>query len=575
MSQSEGRRAVKLLASVHGRGLEKLVLLFFTAVFAFGCATTATPPFAQLESVVKGNRLASGAELQGVRVTRADAGIATATGMGLQKGDRIVTDSSTEAVILFGDAYQVILAPDTDITILNPTIFQKIGRAVVKKLKEIREKFRVETEYVNAGVEHTEFAISVDRASVVSVVVLEGEVTIESRAQTWAPQTIGPRQAAVVRSGQLPSRTDRLLQNDIDRTFGWARRVEAITLPAVIPNLSGLTVDEARRELSQAGLQAGSVRQVSGQPIGTVLRQSPPAGQRVRAGARVDLEVAGESTVPNVTGMTQLEAGIALGMAGLNVGETSEEEGIEGRPGRVARQYPAPGTSVPPGTSVSLVLAGRRVPGEGDHPERLCRVPDIRDVSVERASGILREHNLRLGSARRVEGRRAGVTQNPEPGAQVRCGSSVDLVIYFVSPGTHDAPTETLCTVPDLRLVPVEQAPSVLRRYNLQLGGVRRVEGHRAGVIQNPEPGAQVRCGSSVDLVIYFISPGTHDAPPGIFCTVPDVRRLSAQAAARALRASGLRLGRFEAGGDERRQSPEPGSRVRCGTTVDVFAVIL
>lgn len=574
------------LAAVHSRGVEKLVLLSVVAALAVGCATTtATPPFAQLESVVKGNRLASGAELQGVSVTRADAGIATATGMGLQKGDRIVTDSTTEAVILFGDAYQVILAPDTDITILNPTIFQRIGRAVVKKLKEIREKFRVETEYVNAGVEHTEFAISVDRASVVSVVVLEGEVTIESRAQTWASQTIGPRQAAVVRSGQPPSRRDRLIQTDLDRTFGWARRVEAIALPAVIPNLSGLTLDEARRQLGQAGLQAGSVRQVAGQPAGTVLRQDLPAGQRVRSGTRVDLDVAGESTVPNVTGMTQLEAGIVLGMAGLNVGDTSEEEGIGGRPGRVARQSPAPGTRVAPGTAVSLVLAGRRAPGEEDYRdeprEDVCRVPDIRDVPVESASGILREHNLRLGSVRRVAGRRTGATQSPAPGAEVRCGSSVDLVIYEAGAGTHDAPPEPPpCTVPDLRAVPVEQASSVLRRYNLELGNVQRVEGRRPGVTQNPQPGAQVRCGSSVDLVIYYVRSrpsGTYDGPlvaQPTSCTVPDVRGLNAEGARRTLKAHGLVLGEFQVGGDERRQSPEQNTTVRCGTTVNVYAVI-
>jgi beta-lactam-binding protein with PASTA domain len=576
--------AVKLVTVIDTRGSRKLIFVLITVMASIGCATTTnTAPFAQLESVVRGNRLATGAELNGVQVTRADAPVATVTGMGLQKGDRIVTDGSTEAVIFFGDAYEVILAPDTDITILNPTIFQKIGKAVVKKLKQVREAFRVETEYVKAGPKGTEFAISVDRASVVSLVVLEGEVTIESRAQTWAPQTIGPRQAAVVRSGQQPSRRDRLPQADLDRTFGWARRVEAITLPAVIPNLSGLTVDEARRRLSQAGLQAGSVRQVAGQPVGTVLQQGLPPGQRVRLGTRVDLDVAGESTVPNVTGMTSLEAGIVLGMAGLNVGETSEEEGIGGRPGRVARQDPAPGTRVPPGTSVSLVLAAGRPPGEDYREEPrgdLCRVPDIRRVPVESASGILREHNLRLGSVRRVEGRQARVTQNPEPGAQVRCGSSVDLVIYSVSPGTYDAPPETFCTVPDIRRVPVENASAVLRERNLQLGSVRRVEGRRAGVTQNPLPDAQVRCGSSVDLVIYFVRSITPDAGPAVethptVCTVPDVRGLNAEGARRTLKAHGLVLGEFQAGGDERRQSPEPNTTVRCGTTVNVYAVIL
>jgi beta-lactam-binding protein with PASTA domain len=132
--------------------------------------------------------------------------------------------------------------------------------------------------------------------------------------------------------------------------------------------------------------------------------------------------------------------------------------------------------------------------------------------------------------------------------------------------------------VPDLRAVPVEQASSVLRRYNLELGSVRRVEGRRPGMTQNPQAGARVRCGSSVDLVVYFVRSGTWDGevvetPPTV-CTVPDLRRLSARAAQSALKAAGLRLGRFEEGGDERGQNPQPGAQVRCGSAVDVFAVI-
>jgi beta-lactam-binding protein with PASTA domain len=575
---------VKSLASIRTRGLEKLVLLSLATVLAVGCATTTSAPFAQLESVVKGNRLASGAEIQGVRVTRADASVTTVTGMGLQKGDRIVTDGTTEAVILFGDAYEVILAPDTDITILNPTIFQRIGRAVVKKLKEIREKFRVETEYVNAGVEHTEFAISVDRASVVSVVVLEGVLTIESRAQSWAPQTIGARQAAVVRSGQLPSRRDRLPQTELDRTFGWARRVEAVAFPAEVPQLIGRSLAEAREELSRTGLQVGGIRNVAGQPIGTVLRQSRPPGQRVRFGTTVDLDIAADVAVPNVTGMTQLEAGIALGFAGLNVGETSEEEDTGGRPGRVARQYPAPGTRVPPGTPVVLVIASRRAPppppppppddwDERHEPEHGCTVPDIRYASEESAAGILRERGLRLGSVRRVEGRRAGASQNPQPGARVRCGSSVDLVIYSAPSGTHDAPPETLCTVPDIRSVPVERASAALRKYNLRLGNVQRLEGRRAFVTQNPKPGTQVPCGSSVDLVVYSAPSGTHEPPPETFCTVPDLRRVPVERAAAFLRKYNLQLGRVqrvEGRSAGVAQNPEPGTRVRCGSSVDL-----
>jgi beta-lactam-binding protein with PASTA domain len=367
-------------------------------------------------------------------------------------------------------------------------------------------------------------------------------------------------------------------QAELDRTFGWARRVEGVVFPAEVPDLIGRTLAQARDELTQARLQVGRIQNVAGQPVGTVIRQSRPAGQRVRYGTTVDLDIAAEIPVPNVLGMTQLEAGIALGFAGFNVGDISEEDDTGMRPGRVARQYPQPGMRVPPGTPVSLVIASRRLPPPPPD-ERWCTVPDIRYASEESAAGILREQHLRLGSVRRVEGRRAGATQNPQPGARVPCGSSVDLVIYSGPTGTHDEPPETFCTVPDLRQVPVERAAAFLRKYNLQLGRVQRAEGRVAGVIQNPEPGAQVRCGSSVDLVIYFVRSLPPDSGPAVEtqptnCIVPDVRRLSARVAQTTLKRAGLRLGRFEEGGDDRGQSPEPRSRVRCGTAVDVFAVI-
>jgi beta-lactam-binding protein with PASTA domain len=659
---------VNLPASIVARGSKKVVLALL-AILPIACETTKAPPppFAHVDSVVRGNRLAAGPEVQGLRVMRGEATLTTTISMVLQRGDRLVTDDSTQAVIVFGDDYEVILDANTAITI-SPDFFVEFGKAIVKKLKEIRKKFEAETKYVNAGVEHTEFSISVDKGDVVSVVVLEGEVTLESTDRAWATQTISARQGAVVRKEQPPALRERIPQTEIDRTFGLARRVESI-VSTEVPNLIGLPLGEARQELGGARLQAGRIRSVAGGHAGTVQRQSPSPGQRVRFGTAVDLDVAAEPvSVPDVSGMSQLEASIALGIVGLNVGQTSEEDDTGGRPGRVARQYPPPGTRVPPGTAVSLVIASRRYApppppddrgegGERHEPERRCTVPDIRDVPIERASGILRERHLQLGSVRRVQGQRAGVTQNPEPGAQVRCGSSVDLVIYSAGPGTYDAPPENLCTVPDLRRVPVERAPEVLRKYNLQLGSVRKVAGQSASVSQNPEPGARVHCGSAVDLVVYVVVPsGTHDAEPdsrqrdsrpcivpdlsrvpverapevlrkynlqlgsvrrvispsaGISlypepgsrvpcgssvdlvihvarpapddgrtvetrptgCRVPDVSRLSKEAAQATLKRFGLQLGRFQEGGDERGQSPKPNTQVPCGTAVDVFPV--
>ncbi len=352
-----------------------------------GCTVTVTPfgqpaapveqpvvqPFAHLESVVLENRLAVGSEIQGVQVTRGDVHLTTRVGMALQKGDSIVTDGAVEAVILFRDEYELILATDTEISILNPSIFMKIGKAVVKlkkkveaSLEELREKFRVETEYVNAGVEGTEFTISVDGENVVSLVVREGAVKVESRTQSWAPVTYRPRNAGTVRGNQKPTLRTNVPEREVSRAFQWARDVEAVTWPSAVPDLTGMPLDQAREELRRAGLQPGRIQQVEaeGEAVGTVLGQNLNPGERVRLGTPVDLRVAARTDVamPDVRGMSLMEAGVVLSLAGLQVGQTSETEASEGRAGRIVHQSPPPGARVRRGSAVALVIAARRPP---------------------------------------------------------------------------------------------------------------------------------------------------------------------------------------------------------------------
>lgn len=67
------------------------------------------------------------------------------------------------------------------------------------------------------------------------------------------------------------------------------------TSGAVVPDLTGLTIVEARASLAAAGLRLGKQRteQSSGNPAGTVLSISPAAGTATTSDARVDLVVAG------------------------------------------------------------------------------------------------------------------------------------------------------------------------------------------------------------------------------------------------------------------------------------------
>jgi hypothetical protein len=92
---------------------------------------------------------------------------------------------------------------------------------------------------------------------------------------------------------------------------------------------------------------------------GLVLAQDPPAGMRTEPGAAVSLVVAVAPpptvAVPDMIGRTRGEAEAALKAAGLGLGEVSEKPA--GKPGLVLAQAPKPGSAVPPGSPVSLVLS--------------------------------------------------------------------------------------------------------------------------------------------------------------------------------------------------------------------------
>ena len=128
-----------------------------------------------------------------------------------------------------------------------------------------------------------------------------------------------------------------------------------------VPDVVGLSQQAAQAILRRAGF-ATSVRQVaSAQPKGRVVRQGPRAGTRVRQGSTVYLAVSGgrnggDVVVPGVVGLQASVARALLGRAGLTSGLAYTTGGPAGR---VAAQSPGPGSRLPRGSYVTLVV-GRR-----------------------------------------------------------------------------------------------------------------------------------------------------------------------------------------------------------------------
>jgi beta-lactam-binding protein with PASTA domain len=120
-------------------------------------------------------------------------------------------------------------------------------------------------------------------------------------------------------------------------------------LPVLVPNVVGRDMRSASAALQQAGLtissRSGTVaRDV---PAGQIVKQDPPAGQRVQRGSGVALVYAAtpQLTVPDVTNRLARDAAESLKRAGFDV-STDYQETDRLKPGFVISQSPPAGTPI-------------------------------------------------------------------------------------------------------------------------------------------------------------------------------------------------------------------------------------
>ena len=129
-----------------------------------------------------------------------------------------------------------------------------------------------------------------------------------------------------------------------------------------VPYLEMSTEAEALDKIASGGLAVGKVTvSVSFTfPDGRIVSQNPPADTMVPEGTPVDLvksEMPVSVEVPNLAGMPRKDAEQLLEAAMLVPGVVSEAPSNEYDAGDVALQFPAAGTTVPPGSSVDFTVS--------------------------------------------------------------------------------------------------------------------------------------------------------------------------------------------------------------------------
>ena len=130
----------------------------------------------------------------------------------------------------------------------------------------------------------------------------------------------------------------------------------------VVPTLTGVSLDEAKGQLTDVNLVVGKVTETFSEETdkGQVMATDPKAGTQLKKGTPVALTVSkGREpiTVENFTGKPLAAAKAALGKAGLVVEESGPQENNDTIPaGSIIRQDPAGGTLFK-GDKVSVVVS--------------------------------------------------------------------------------------------------------------------------------------------------------------------------------------------------------------------------
>lgn len=134
----------------------------------------------------------------------------------------------------------------------------------------------------------------------------------------------------------------------------------------VVPDIVGLTEEEARKAVREKGLKIALQNEVYSDvyEAGVVIRQSPASRNKVDEGTEVKYTLSKgkeQVTVPNVAGMAAEEAAAALESAGLSC-ESATEASSSVQSGNVIRQSVEAESVVEKGTSVTITVSSGAAP---------------------------------------------------------------------------------------------------------------------------------------------------------------------------------------------------------------------
>jgi serine/threonine-protein kinase len=230
--------------------------------------------------------------------------------------------------------------------------------------------------------------------------------------------------------------------------------------PMAVPNLAGMTIDQARAALLNLGLTIGVITPQNDPtaPADTIIASVPKAGEQVLGGATIDLTVSqgsGVVQIPNVQGQTSQAARSVLeGEPYKFLITVVEEASATVESSRVTRTSPTIGADTTKGASVTIYVSTGQatvaVPLVSGLTEAQAR------AKLTSSGFIVKVEYIEVAAGNANDGR--VIAQDPSMNVQSSPGSQVLLKVgKAIAATTTVAPTTT---VPATTIAPVTTTPA-------------------------------------------------------------------------------------------------------------------
>ncbi len=198
-----------------------------------------------------------------------------------------------------------------------------------------------------------------------------------------------------------------------------------------VPNLRGMTLAEAGQQTAGLGLGIHVESRLYSADVaeGRVANQSPAAGTVVRRGWRVWLTQSlgpMKRAIPNVVGMDQRTATLAIRGAGLELGESAEMPWPDADPGTVMAQSPAASAPDVASPVVNLLTAATMLPVEDG-----LVMPDVEGQVFTAAALALTRAGLKMAPVkeRAAPGIGTGIVVGQAPPAGFRVDPTMTVTL--------------------------------------------------------------------------------------------------------------------------------------------------